>query len=472
MSSAINDRRNDNLQMPIRDDFTSPLSWRRIVGTLLALAWLAVLTSPIRADVLEDARSGIERHRKGDATITVRGTDGIPVPDAQVTIRQISHDFLFGNYIRPRHYDDPRYLNRFKELFNFVELLEFNWGQYEPDEGKPLLEQRMDFIRNWGLANGFERYYGHMLVWTRQYGDYPRTGLPLWLFRYDRSTQDRLLKQRIEREVTAYRDLDIVWDVVNEASHCRVWGDWDKDSYIQNSRPEPFESVLAYVRNALLRAHEANPDAKLLLNDYSIIVKGRFQDRFKRLIDALQADKAPLHAIGIQAHEPYKGKYRYSAQELWDAYEMFGARTGLPIYITEFFQVSDPSQEIRGAGRSGKWSGQQQAEALEEFYRVSFGHPSVKAIVYFGLTDADVVQPMCGLLDENYNPKPAWDRLKHLIQDEWTTTVSGRTNAEGVFQFRGFYGRYEATIQAGEKTATNEIHVQSGDTNRFALQIP
>jgi GH35 family endo-1,4-beta-xylanase len=439
---------------------------------VLTIATLAASAAEIQADdVLAEAAKGIEQYRKGEVTIAVHDANGAPVAGAEVMVRQVSHDFLFGNYIRPRHYTNQRYLKRFKELFNFIQLLEFNWGQYEPDEGKSLVKERMDFIREWGISNGFEKYYGHMLVWTRQYNEYPRTGLPLWLFQYDKPRQYELLRQRIEREVSTYKDIDIFWDVVNEASHCRVWGDWDKDNYVQNRQAEPFDRVLTYVADALTWAHQANRNALLLINDYSVIAKSPYQRRFKQLIEALQADKVDLHAVGIQAHEPFKGKYWYSPAELWEAYDMFGTETGLPIYITEYFQVSEPSQAIRGVYRSGKWSKENQADAIEQFYRVSFGHPSVEAIIYFGLVDSDVVQPYCGLLDEDYNPKPAWNRLKGLIWDEWTTEMSGKTNADGTFKFRGFYGQYNLKTQTGGKTTTSDIHVDKGAANRFSIRV-
>jgi endo-1,4-beta-xylanase len=423
------------------------------------------------ASVLEQAARNIERYRKGDATIEFLSPDGGRINGAQVKVEQTSHDFLFGNYIRPRHYNSRQYLDRFKELFNFVELLEFNWGQYEPDQGKPLLKERMNFIRNWCVPNGVTHFYGHMLVWTRQYGDYPRTGLPVWLFNYDKTTQYQTLKDRIQREVADYKDIDMIWDVVNEAVHCRVWGDWDKDSYIQNKSAEPLERIVPYVGDALSWAHQANPDAKLLINDYRVIVEGSFRRRYKQLIDTLLSKGAPLSVIGIQAHEPFKGKYWYSPEDLWQTYELFGSQTGLPIYITEFFYVSDEGQQIRGNYRHGHWSPDLQADAVEEFYRVSFGHPSVRAIIYFGLSDSDVVQPKCGLLDEQYNPKPAWTRLKKLIWDEWTTKAAGRTSGDGTFSFRGFFGRYKVTVRFGNAIQTFNLHLEKGKPNRWQLTL-
>ncbi len=432
---------------------------------------LLVASPSFGLSVRDKAVANIERYRKADATVEVRDAVGRPVEGATVRVHQIAHDFRFGNYIRPRHYDNPQYLERFAELFNFVELLEFNWGQYEPDEGKPLLPQRMDFIRGWCAENGYDAFYGHMLTWTRQYGEYPRTGLPLWLFDHDEDERYPLLEKRIEREVTDYRDIDIVWDVVNEATHCRVWGDWDKDSYVQNRQAEPMERIAPYVRDTLTWARQANPDARLLINDYRVIIKGPFQDRYRQLLDTLIAQKASPDVVGIQAHEPYKGKYWFSPQELWDAYDLLGTQTGLPIYITELFYVSDSAEDIRGDYRQGKWSESRQADAIEEFYRISFGHPSIEAIIYFGLPDSDVVQPSCGLLDENYQPKPAWDRLKKLIHGEWTTDVSGKTDADGIFTFNGFHGRYEVTVRTAQSTRQVKTHLQKDSPNQWIIRL-
>jgi hypothetical protein len=88
-----------------------------------------------------------------------------------------------------------------------------NWGQYETEEGKPELGERMDFIHGWCREHGLSRFYGHMLVWSPQEDEPDGTEIPHWLFGYSRAAQDRLLKQRIQREVRAYRDVDMVWDV-------------------------------------------------------------------------------------------------------------------------------------------------------------------------------------------------------------------------------------------------------------------
>jgi endo-1,4-beta-xylanase len=424
-------------------------------GTLLLPRFATGATPP--NEILARAAAGIETHRKADAMVRVVRSDGLPVNGAEIRVVQRTHEFRFGNLFRPKHYNNAAYRARFLEIFNFIQLLEFNWGQYEPEEGKPRLAERMEFINGWCRENGLTRFYGHMLVWSLQDDEPDGAIIPHWLFRYDRATQDRLLKERIQREVRAYQDVDIVWDVVNEATHCRRWGDWQKKGYTD----EPISDVVPYVRAAFQWAHDANPRARLLINDYRVIPPAeKYHARYVELIDALQREKTPLHVVGIQAHEPNKGAYWFSPEEVWNACETFGTKMGLPISFTEFCYISDTARDIRGQHRGGKWSPELQADAIEEFYRVAFGHPAVESIIYFGMGDDDPPWlPKLCLLDEEFQPKPAFARLKHLIKNEWTTQVNGRSGSNGEFRFRGFMGDYDVFV------------TESGRTRQFSLRV-
>jgi len=417
---------------------------------------------------LARAARGVEMHRKGDATVRLVRTDGADVSGVQVAVAQRTHDFAFGNVFRPRHYTNEAYRARFLELFNFIQLLEFNWGQYETEEGRPKLAARREFLDGWCRDHGLTRFYGHMLVWSPQNDSPDRPNIPHWLFRYDRPTQDRLLQERIQREVLAYRDVDILWDVVNEAVHCRRWGDWGKKGYMD----EPLSDVVPYVRDAFRWAHAANPQARLLLNDYRVIPPGRYRDRYIELIDRLRKEDTPVHAIGIQAHDPDKGAYWFSPEEVWQTCEQFGTRTGLPVHFTEFCYLSDPAQDIRGTHRRGKWDPQKQADAIEEFYRVAFGHPAVASITYFGMGDDDPPWlPNLCLLDKSFHPKPAWDRLKKLIKEEWNTRESGATDATGVYHFRGFFGQYDVSVTDAGKRQTFTSHLEKGKPNVWSFTL-
>jgi len=418
------------------------------------------------SSVLAKATEGIEKHRKGEAVLKFNLPNGSPAVGVHVHAKQKSHDFLFGCPLRPRHYNDLRHLKPFKELFNFVALLEFNWGQYEPDEGRPLLEERRRFIFDWCIPNGIHRFYGHMLVWTRQYGEYPKTALPLWLFRYDRKTQYELLKKRIQREVKDYQDVDIIWDVVNEPIHCRAWGEWEKP----NRFDEPLDKVFAYVADALQWAHEANPKARLLVNEYDLFARKTSRERFLRLLEMLLEKDIPIHAVGIQAHD-LQATYWPAPEEVWEACETFGTKLGLDVYFTELCYFSDSKQRINGSYRSGSWSPEHQADAVEEFYRVAFGHPRVAGIIYFGLVGSEIWQATTGLLDEDFRPKPAWERLLKLIKGEWWTEVTGETASDGTFRFRGFFGEYQVEVTHQGQTHAFNIHLKKAQANLWEFTL-
>lgn len=435
--------------------------------------WLGLLLAGWGAEaatvsVPDLAAQGIERHRKGDVVLEFRQPDGRPAAGLSVEVRQTAHEFRFGNVFRPRHYTNALYRARFRELFNFVSLLEFNWGQYEPEEGRPRLAERLEFIWGWCRDNDLTRFYGHMLVWTPQREDRSGSLLPRWLFNLPPEERTARLHQRIEREVRDYRDVDLVWDVVNEAIHCRRWGAWDKPGWVD----EPIADVVPYVRDALVRAHAANPNARLLINDYAVIPRGHYRQRYVDLLRRLQAARAPLHAVGIQAHEPDRGAYWFSPEEIWEACQVFGTQTGLPIYFTEFWYTSDPARKISGGHRQGQWSPERQAEAIEEFYRIAFGHPAVEAIIYFGLTDADPPgYPSVCLLDEQYRPKPAWERLRRLLHEEWTTRVHAEADATGAVRFRGFFGKYEVRVRDGERSGLFTFELKRGQPNRWSFTL-
>jgi GH35 family endo-1,4-beta-xylanase len=440
----------------------------KVIAAILTLVIPGLPTGAASSPILEQAARGIETHRKGDATIRLVRKDGTPTAGLKVEAIQRTHDFAFGNLFRPRHYTNELYRARFLEIFNFIQLLEFNWGQYEPVEGQPKLAERRAFIDGWCRTNGLTRFYGHMLTWSYQQ-DEPRNGPvnPFWLFPYDRDTQFRLLQGRIQREVRAYHDLDILWDVVNEPIHCRRWGDWKKP----NDVDEPIADVLPYVRDALQWAHEANPQARLLINEYRIIPATKYRDRYRELVAMLKQARAPLHAIGIQAHSPGNGAHWFSPEEIWQTCEIFGTQLGYPIYFTEFWQVSDPQRKMTGARSADHWSPELQADAIEQFYRVAFGHPAVEGVVYFGLIDGETESPTLGLLDANFRPKPAWIRLKRLLKEEWHTRQSGTTDAGGAFSFRGFFGQYVVRVTDAGHQSSIAVHLAKGQPNNWSFTL-
>ncbi len=131
---------------------------------------------------------------------------------------------------------------------------------------------------------------GHCLIWHSQCAP--------WFF-IDEKGQEvsaDVLKQRIKDHITTivsrYKGRVKGWDVVNEAI-------MDDGSY----RDTPFYRILgeAFIPWAFQCAHEADPDAELYLNDYSMAKPGK-REAYVKLVQQLQEQGLRIDAIGIQAH--------------------------------------------------------------------------------------------------------------------------------------------------------------------------
>ena len=77
-----------------------------------------------------------------------------------------------------------------------------------------------------------------------------------------------------------------------------------------------------------------------------------------------------------------------------------------------------------------------------------------------------------GLTDSDFNPKPAYQALDKLINQDWKTHLETISDADGRVRFCGFHGGYQITVTAVDRTKTFEISVRSGESARATLIIP
>ena len=132
---------------------------------------------------------------------------------------------------------------------------------------------------------------GHTLVWHSQ--------TPRWFFQgkdgqpVTKEVALERLRTHIKTVVGRYKGKVKEWDVVNEAIN-------DGPGVL---RQTPWLRVLGddYIAEAFRAAHEADPDAILVYNDYNIeqdYKRPKALELLKKLVD----QKVPIHAVGIQAH--------------------------------------------------------------------------------------------------------------------------------------------------------------------------
>ena len=215
----------------------------------------------------------------------------------------------------------------------------------------------------------------------------------------------------------------------------------------------------------------------------------RTTDKYYSYIEANMLKGARVDAIGMQYHLFNKRENEYARtrktlnpESLYKHMDLY-AMLGKPLQITE---VTVPAYSWE------KEDEEIQAEVIEKLYSIWFSHPSVSQIVYWNLTDGyahvwdpdpEAIKASQGnmALGENYyyggllrfdmSPKPAYYKIKELLQERWHTEAEMVTNENGKADFRGFYGEYDVEITANGKTFNRKINLSSKASNVQTLII-
>jgi hypothetical protein len=157
-----------------------------------------------------------------------------------------------------------------------------------------------------------------------------------------------------------------------------------------------------------------------------------------------------------------------SGKQIYDALDTY-AKEDVRIHVTEFgVAVGDP---IEGTVREGRWTPELQANYYERFFTLCFSHPQVEAINVMAIGPTTWIEGQ-GLLNDKYQPTPAFNTLKELITKRWRTHVTAKTGIDGAMTFNGFQGNYElAMTLPNGKVVTAPLNVEPGKPNNFRFVL-
>lgn len=401
------------------------------------------------------------QHRKSNSKILITNADGTPFAGKEINVDQISHSFLFGcgafEVLRMHIADKDPQFAEFKEkhtirtqkwldLFNYG-TLPFYWGQYEVEEGKTNEESLMQTAKY--LQERGVKTKGHPLCWHTVCAD--------WLMKY--SNEEIMKKQlaRIEREVTNFKGVIDMWDVINEVVIMPVFDKYDNAvTRICNDKGR-----IQLVKEVFEMAKSCNPDATLLINDFNT------SEAYVILLEGLLEAGVPITAIGIQSHQ-HQGFWGIDKiHDVLDRYSKFG----LPIHFTENTLISGdlmpPEIVDLNDWQVEEWPStpegeERQAREIEIMYRELFNHPLVEAITTWDFTDECWLNAPAGFLRKDNTEKPSYQMLKNLIHGEWETHEKLVTDENGFINVNGFKGEYK--ISSGDLSATVNLEKDSEPT--------
>ena len=376
-------------------------------------------------------------HRKASARLRILNPDGTPAASQPINVKQISHQFLFGcgafdavammktQDERQRDFLQER-MEKWLRLFNYG-TLPFYWGRYEPEEGKTAYDETMAAAK-W-LREKNVQVKGHPLCW--------HTACAPWLMQYSNEEILRRQLARIRRDVTAYKGVIELWDVINEVVIMPVFDKYDNAI----TRICKDMGRIRLVKEVFAAAKESDPNAVLLINDFNTSVS------YEILLEDLLEAGVPIGAIGIQSHQ-HQGYW--GLEKLNDVLARF-SRFGLPIHFTENTLISGdimPAHIVDlNDWQVSSWPStpegeERQAREIAEMYSVLFAHPMVEAITTWDFNDGCWLKAPSGFVREDNSEKPAYHALQKLIHEAWETHETLTTDSEGYVSFAGFKGDY------------------------------
>ncbi len=349
----------------------------------------------------------------------------------QQTLREAFSDaFLIGTALNERQIfgEDRRGQELAVREFNAVTAENvMKWELIHPEPGVYNFEAADAMI---DLAEENSMFVvGHTLVWHSQ--------VPDWVFYDDHGdllNRDALLERmrdHIHTVVGRYRGRVHGWDVVNEA----IVDDGSmRDTY--------WYQIIGkdYLVKAFEYAHEADPDAELYYNDYSLEIPSKREGAI-RLVEYLQENNAPITGIGTQGHFMLDFP---ALEEIEKTITEFAA-LGIDVMITELdIDVLPPAFDYMGADVSVSAElrdelnpypealpdsvQQQLTQRYSDIFEIYLRHSGdITRVTFWGLTDGDSWKnnwPVRGrtnyplIFDRNWEPKPAYHAIIDLAKGQ------------------------------------------------------
>ena len=336
---------------------------RRGLARGLALAAAAVLAVPVAAALAAQPAS---------AATSLRG-----LAEAQ--------NRYFGTALTDGDVNNSAEMNVAGAQFDMVTPgNEMKWDTIEPSNGSYNFGPG-DQIVSWAQSHN-ARVRGHNLVWHSQ--------LPGWVSSLPQNQVQGAMEAHITTEATHYKGKVYAWDVVNEP--------FNEDGSL---RQDVFYNAMGsnYLADAIRTAHNADPNAKLYLNDYNIEGENAKSDGMYNLAKTLLAQGVPLNGIGLESHF-IVGQVPSS---LLANMQRFAA-LGLDVAVTEL------DDRIQLPASSG--SLQQQAADYSTVVKDCLAVSRCVGISQWGVDDGHSWIPgtfpgygAATMYDQNYQPKPAYN---------------------------------------------------------------
>lgn len=340
----------------------------------------------------------------------------MPVPSvlASPPLKELAarHGVELGNFAILNHMNDPFYRDILTSQFDFVLADNTpNWyftdGGLRPSEATYNFKQ-MDEVVAYAETHGMD-IEAHHLLWGED------KWLPDWLKNgnYSKEQLAGIMHDHIATVAGRYKSKIKQWSVVNEAftrgQHANGLSDWWADHTGDD---------MEYIDQAFLAARQADPQAKLILNDFNNEQYNPVSDAMYEYIKDAKARGVPIDGIGMQMH--IDGTHAPDKVEVIANMQRFAA-LGVDIYVTEFdvnmsAVPADNATKDRIAG-----------DIYYNMMRACIESKVCHSFALLGITDKETWYNYMGpstvgarplMFDEKYRPKQAYYSFRTALEQD------------------------------------------------------
>jgi endo-1,4-beta-xylanase len=332
-------------------------------------------------------------------------TPNLPKPPLKYLASK--HGIELGNFAIAKRLDEKPYSDILTSQFDLALVDNVgNWHFTDADlRTSPTtynfshIDQVVDFAHSHNMPLQF-----HHLLWGEE------KWLPEWLKNgnYNKQQLLNLIRDHINTVGRHYSGKISEWSVVNEAftRNLHIFGlhDWWADHI----------GDMSYIDQAFIWARQADPNAKLILNDFNNEGENNVSDAMYAYIKSAKARGIPIDAIGMQMH--IDGTHPPTKDEVVANMKRFGD-LGIKVYVTEF----DVNMHDVKASDTDK--AQTEANIYYDMMRACIESKVCPSFSILGITDKETWYNYLNLpgamplpFDEHYKPKPAYYSLRNALE--------------------------------------------------------
>jgi hypothetical protein len=305
-----------------------------------------------------------------------------------------------GCWVDPKQVSNPAYLEQLAGAFGLA-MVPFNWGQIELERGKydfSNLDACISLLSKRKLAIGA----GPLLCFNKEY-------LPKWLLEGDTDFEKirECAYEFVSAAASRYGGMVRTWNVVSGLNAFNHFG-FGFEQVLEITRAAN-RAVKAAAERALRIIEVANPWGEYY---------GQVSDTIPPLVymDMVIQSGINFDAFGLTMRfgSDISGMHVRDMMQISAVLDSY-VPISRPLYITNVeIPGSNGTADTAGFWH-GMWDQVQQAEWLDQFYRIALSKACIDGVMYSNFTDVtEAVIPDSGLMSAGLGPKESYMALKRF----------------------------------------------------------